>query len=367
MIARRTMPPGRRLPLRKELPAKLDGALAPMTICIAALCPWTYAADGTTGKAAITASDRQLTAGDIEYEPPQLKVSFQGRHTIIMVAGDYPTHTEALHRVSRILRNTPNLDPQERAEAYAASIRDVKFRQACGLYLAPLGLTSEIFQKNDLCAESILGDLAARVMEYRGENTEAIIVAADDHSAHLYYMDKNAKVNCHDDVGFIAIGLGAWHAKSHLMQILYHNRVPFSGALGVVYTAKKRAELAPGVGVATDMFLLNKLGWEPIADDILAEVSRVYTEFERENVALAERKLKELHDAMLVIAKRQRQADVASPASDAASQPFSSDDRAPAATGRPPDPQASQEPPPAGTPAGTHPQKRPPQSQEPSQ
>ncbi len=178
-----------------------------MTVCVACLCNWAYG-QNDIGRAAITASDRQITAGDIEYEPPQLKISVQGRRALILVAGDYPTHTEALTRVSRIILSSGEVRPEQIAETYAGCLRDVKFDNACAIYLAPLGLNSSIFSTGDV-AESLLGTLANNVMNYKGKKTEAIVAASDNSGAHLYLIDEESVVSCHDDVGFVAIGSGA--------------------------------------------------------------------------------------------------------------------------------------------------------------
>jgi hypothetical protein len=65
-----------------------------MTVCIAALIPWMY--DEQLGMAVITASDRMLTAGDIQYEPTNFKVSFLSDTVMLMVAEDMTVQTEAL-------------------------------------------------------------------------------------------------------------------------------------------------------------------------------------------------------------------------------------------------------------------------------
>ena len=44
-----------------------------VTVCIAIAIPWFYG-PGDFGQAIVTASDRMMTAGDIEYEPANYKV-----------------------------------------------------------------------------------------------------------------------------------------------------------------------------------------------------------------------------------------------------------------------------------------------------
>jgi hypothetical protein len=82
-----------------------------VTVCIASLFQWNY---GTTtnppdlGPAAIVASDRMITFGDVQYEPNLLKVSFITPETLLLVAGDYAIHSQALKDTYRqISSSTP--------------------------------------------------------------------------------------------------------------------------------------------------------------------------------------------------------------------------------------------------------------------
>ena len=69
-----------------------------MTVCVATLFYWNY---GTLiapkpGIAAITASDQMITAYDVQYEPMQQKVAYITPKVLLLVAGDYATHSEAI-------------------------------------------------------------------------------------------------------------------------------------------------------------------------------------------------------------------------------------------------------------------------------
>lgn len=99
-------------------------------------------------------------------------------------------------------------------------------------------------------------------------NCKAIVVGADDRNAHIYLVDNYIKVNCYDDVGFVAIGIGAWHARSQLMQARYSNMWKFNHAVGIAYAAKKQSEIAPGVGAETDLFVVNRDGTNPLMPEL---------------------------------------------------------------------------------------------------
>lgn len=223
-----------------------------MTVCVAAVFNWTYG-PGDTGAAIVTASDRQITAGDIEYEPPQIKVCFLTPRLMILIAGSYAIHSEALRYTQRTLLETPEIDPGVIAEIYASYIRDIKGRFARQTYLAPLGLSHEEFlsKQKDFSADFLLR-LTSQLQNYQTEDTEALVVGADDRTTHLFVVDQNCHVTYHNDVGFAAIGVGAWHAKSQIMRAGYSNQFTYAVALGAVYLAKKVAEVAPGVRTAVE-------------------------------------------------------------------------------------------------------------------
>src|SRR5438128_10215343 len=60
-----------RFPPRLDLQRKF-----PMTVCIAALCQFP-SPSGEGRRVAITATDRQITGGELQSERPQIKESFQ--------------------------------------------------------------------------------------------------------------------------------------------------------------------------------------------------------------------------------------------------------------------------------------------------
>jgi hypothetical protein len=270
----------------------------PMTICIASMFAWNYGAKDSTdlkdiGKAIITMSDRQMTAGDVEYEPMHLKMSFVTPRVIVLVAGDLPTHSEALSRMLDQLRAVPEANPGVIAEMYAAFIREIKFRYAVQKYLGPLGLDQESFyasQKN--FAPDFRTRLTNQLQSYDAPATEAIIAGTDGRTLQIWVMDEESKISNHTDVGFAAIGIGAWHAKSAMMHARYSHIFPFATALALTYAAKKRSEIAPGVGQETDIYLITKAGWEPLRQELKSKLLEAYKEFEHELNKLTETTIK---------------------------------------------------------------------------
>src|SRR6202030_2327464 len=104
-----------------------------------------------------TMSDRMITAGDIEYEPPQYKTCFLTRKVHILIAGDYPTHSEAIAQVQRQVILKPDTDVATIASLYADALADIRFREASRAILKPVGLTGESFvnRQNELSPNQV--------------------------------------------------------------------------------------------------------------------------------------------------------------------------------------------------------------------
>jgi hypothetical protein len=262
-----------------------------MTICIATLFTWNYAAMAEVpdlGLAALTTTDRMITAGDIEYEPPALKCCFLTRRVHILVARDYPTHSEAISSVQRALADEgPELDVGFIASLYSDALMQVRQREAVRRILTPIGLTLEDFtvRQNEL-ASSQVSNLTSQLQRFVPPQTEAIIVGSDDVRAHIFMIDADGALSNQSDVGFAAIGMGAWHAKSQFMTHRYASQGDYAAALGISCLATKSAEIAPGVGKATDMHLITKNGWAAVAPDIFGELVAAFTEYDEKRIAL---------------------------------------------------------------------------------
>lgn len=81
--------------------------------------------------------------------------------------------------------------------------------------------------------------------------------------------------------------MGAWHAKSRLMQSGYVTTAILAPALATTFAAKRAAEIAPGVGKSTDIHLVLRDAVFPLWDNTAAKMAALYDEYEKKRVALA--------------------------------------------------------------------------------
>ncbi|MGB8182322.1 MAG: hypothetical protein WCF13_08130, partial [Stellaceae bacterium] len=146
--------------------------------------------DDTHGPAVLLASDRMLTAGDIEYEPPKLKMGQLTANAIALVAGEIVVHSEALAEVQRQLALTTRSDVSELADLYASQIRAIKNKRAEHLFLSPLGLDLKSFVAVQRSMdEGQLAKLTRQLQDYTTD-THAIIAGCDNRGAHIYLVDE---------------------------------------------------------------------------------------------------------------------------------------------------------------------------------
>lgn len=267
-----------------------------MTVCIAAMFMWNYGDSENIdlGPAIVTASDRMITSGDIQYEPPNLKISFLTRRTLVLAAGEIPVHSAIIGRVAERIAASQDESPGKLAALYADALVEVRAEESARVYLGPLMLSlSDFVQGRHGLNSNQVSELTAQMQQHNPPFVEALIVGSDDISTHIFSVDQYG-AHCQSDVGFAAIGTGAPQAKLHFMRTAYSRRSGFSTALATAYAAKKIAQIAAGVGSQTDMFFVNRIGWSGLDDAMVVELQRSY-----EEVDLAKRKLDELNSSRI--------------------------------------------------------------------
>jgi hypothetical protein len=236
-----------------------------------------------------------LTAGDIEFEPNVKKIRYFTSSCAAMIAGDANLQSEIVQAVHLALKERIEAAKEwipisDIARTYKREVDNAVRRIVEDRILAPFALTMEDFVKNqkDFSADFVR-DVQTEVLNFEAPAVEAIIAGIDATGAHIYTASTNS-IQCHDAVGFAAIGGGYWHANSQMMAFNYTPENSLPDALMMVMFAKKRAEIAPGVGDATDMFSILGLGRaQRIGDHVTTVLEKQYAEEKRRQQSLANR------------------------------------------------------------------------------
>ena len=225
--------------------------VSPVTVCIAA----------RSFGSLVGVSDRMLTSGDIQFEPSTTpKIMGVSNSIAVMQSGDAAFNGEIMSEVAHIIENRIEKNRSEWwlvkdvADLYVEHRNYAKRKRAEAALLSPLGLTldnyrDELLKFGDSNAQQIMRDIINFDVPY----TAVIVTGIDPTGAHIYVID-DGNINCNDVIGFAAIGIGARHAESQFMLAKHSPSVPIVDTALLAYIAKRRSEVAPGVGEATDMF-----------------------------------------------------------------------------------------------------------------
>lgn len=313
LIRRKPLKHVKLIPLRRSRRLAY-GELSSVTVCIAALINWIYP-NKEIGRAVITVADRMLTSGDIEYEPAQLKVSFLRKRIIVLVAGDITIHSEALTIVGKTLASSPEDDVEIIADLYAAALKTIKNNRAASEYLSPLNLdtTSFILQQKHM-SSNLVFEIVNQLQGY-SLDVEALVVGCDERlSAHIFHIDGNGNKSMHDDINFASIGIGSNHAKSQFMVSRYPKIIYYYRALPILYTAKRRAEVAPGVGKDADWILITREGWSFVDQSVINELGAAYDEFQEMTLQKLNEVERRLEGVFKMAAEKDKQSQMPSEA-----------------------------------------------------
>jgi 20S proteasome alpha/beta subunit len=249
-----------------------------MTVCISAIF------DNST---IVGASDRMLTAGDIQFQPSQPKIWTLTTSIVGMIAGDVGIHAEIFNKLYIDIRAHIDKNPKkwisvsEVAQTYSTYYHQLKFSKGENEVLFPLGLDRKSFiEEQNKLNPDLVKMIAERLNRIVLPDSGIIFTGIDETGPHLYVVE-NGKVRCEDKVGFAAIGAGYWHADSHFMFSGFTPKTKLYKALQTTYFAKKKAEVAPGVGSETDMFIIGPtLGsYISLKDEIVKNLDTNYKSY----------------------------------------------------------------------------------------
>lgn len=259
-----------------------------VTVCVAAIA--------NTGMI-LAASDRMLSTAEIAYEPDSRKIWTFTSAISALWSGDASIQAEVLGLVQRDINGVLAQDEpadwfnvKEVVDLYIAHRNAVKRQRAVAEFLSPLGLDLPAFlAAQATMAPGVVDRLTNALVNHELPFTSCIVAGQDHAGSHLWVVEDGV-ARCENASGFAVIGAGARHANSQMMIGGHSAQKTPSETLVLVHLAKKRAEVSPSVGAATDILLvgpnLGQHGFLP--DEHLAQLDLDYAKLQRsENRALA--------------------------------------------------------------------------------
>lgn len=240
----------------------------------------------------VGASDRMLSAPDIKFEPPQMKIFQFFSWCVALIAGDPFAQMSMCNATMKTIRirgekGRPVSTVQEVAEIFSEAFSAQRRSLAENRYLKPIGLdaNSLIDRQQDMRNE-VVADLM-QSLQRSPLDCETIITGADDTGHHIFVVNDPGDLLCADAVSFASIGSGKHHADSQFMMARHTKNTPFHTALLQTFAAKKRAEVTPTVGEMTDLFYIGSdRAFHELSQSIHDHLSSTFKKLE-ENVMQA--------------------------------------------------------------------------------
>lgn len=262
-----------------------------MTICIAAICD--------SGKAVAAAADRMLTAPfpmSLEVEHEEKKIVGVASNCLLLAAGNALIGAEIMRRFSS--RRPTEASITALADALLQSYQAVRLQKVEEHFLKPRNLSLGLFTEKggQIIPIQLYAQLDQQLQSFN-LGAEYIICGVDNEGGHIGRLRNPGTVDWLDVVGFDAVGTGGIHAG---LMLLSETLGPHSRNKGLletlyaVYAAKRKAEVAPGVGRDyTDLAVVSEKETRYVDEQTLGALKTAYEGMPRQNPDLS--KVKEAY------------------------------------------------------------------------
>jgi hypothetical protein len=241
-----------------------------MTICIGATC--------ASSKTAIVASDRMITTGDltIAFEHDVSKITQLTANCLALTAGAALIHTDLFRNVMRNIHAGATPPISEIVEKVKDEYLKIRNRVVEEEYFKVRGYDIKWFTENQRALNPEVALRLDHELERYKLNLNILIAGVDGVGAHLYYIYPPCSSQCFEALGYCGMGTGERHAESTFISYRYTPSFPLKTALYVTYEAKRRAEIAVGVGENTDMAIISRAGIQFLKPEILDTLKKIY-------------------------------------------------------------------------------------------
>jgi 20S proteasome alpha/beta subunit len=246
-----------------------------LTICIAALCD--------KGKNCVVGADREITVAShtLEFDHEK-KIEALTDSCVIMAAGDSLFAAEIIEKT----RQKVVAQSDKTIRVIAEDLRDIykklHLERAESVILHPRGLTLQEFLQygaQRLPLQSYMS-IDQQLFNFGLNVVEFLVAGTDSSGAHIYRVHYTGVgggnwLEWCDRLGFRAIGTGALHAAILLSLGAQNREENTEKTIYNVYSAKKSAEVAPGVGPATDLAVISSSGIKFVTADTIKKLSDI--------------------------------------------------------------------------------------------
>jgi hypothetical protein len=213
-------------------------------------------------------SGRSTTHGrgvELEFEHNEKKIDELTRTSVVLSSGDALLAIEVIERSKTKIVGLNNPTIADIATTVRTTYMQVHLERAEQLILHPRGLSFREFKEKGAqqIPLQIYVNIDNTLFNYGLNAVEFLIAGVDGTGAHIFRVHYAGLAGASwmewcDKLGYRAIGSGALHASVLLAIEGQHRNLPIGNTLNTVYTAKRTSEVAPGVGVATDLAIIER-------------------------------------------------------------------------------------------------------------
>jgi hypothetical protein len=233
-----------------------------------------------SGKTVIGLSDRMVSTGDMTlgFESPNRKAEMLTQRSAVLIAGT--VHEPDLVRdVRERVRGKDRI--REIAEECAQLYLQLRLKRIEDEILkAMIGIRSfsEYHQKQQGLHESVVFDTNDKIKSYQ-LGLDLILIGLDD-MAHISLITNPGIWRSYDNLGYCTLGMGERHADNVFAWYKYSSSTPLKEALYIAFEAKKKSEMAGGIGPTTDALIIRNQGIEIVNECTLTKLLEIYNERE---------------------------------------------------------------------------------------
>jgi len=223
-----------------------------MTVCIGAICG--------NKNSVVIAADRMVTLQlpPTEFEHTASKIDVLTDKSLFLSAGLVLPATEIHKRASTKLKTEKITSIEEIARIVCEVYKEYRAEKVEEAWLIPRKLTLNSFyneRKSQDLPKELSFALDSQMIKFN-LGVEIMIAGVDEAGGHIYTVLNPGVYNCHDKIGFVAIGSGSMHATSTFISNNYSIRFNLNNGAYCVFESKFSAERSPGVGADTDMAIV---------------------------------------------------------------------------------------------------------------
>jgi hypothetical protein len=224
-----------------------------VTICIAAL------AENETKL--VLAADHMVTASipfQYEFERDDVpKIIELTPAAYLLASGNILSANEIAQQSMGIIKTGNIAGIEQIAEAVRSCYQTHRRTVVTRTFLEPRGL--DIAGYNNLQQKLHVGIVQEINNQLSNFNigVEFILAGHTENKCSIYTITHPGNLTCHNPIGYICIGSGGPHATYFLIGSNYRKNLPVDKVKSLVEEAKRRSEVAPGVGKQTTIRTLD--------------------------------------------------------------------------------------------------------------